>query len=335
MKFLEIWKKTILGYRQPRHRDKRGHYASSLTADQRDLYWAATGEPETNPTDIVGAMTMGMGTAVEEWAIKYVLQHAHFFGLHLMGTQVQVGGTSPVAVDGNLDGLFVFRNGETYSSPYVLEIKTCHGYGADLLFRTGEPKEGYLAQIGYYLKDLHSKGITNKGILLYFSLSDRNYGNVAAIDCEYDAATDTVTAYQMTELFSGETRSIEYSLALAPLLEGLKTLEGYIERKELPPQKVFYKHPLTQEYLDTVSDAQLKRAANGEKVLGDWQVTYSRYKQQHVEAEGATLGYSDAEIALLKEEILARKGEKKEERMRARRAASSLTLTNLSDDESE
>lgn len=305
MKLLKHIKTFFANPTSDRYRDKRAWYASELTKDARDIYWRATGEQGKQP-DLLGSMRMGLGNAIEAYIVNDVIAKAHFFGLHVLGTQTTIGSSAPVNVDGRLDALLVEREGDTFGTPYVLEIKSKWGYGASLVAANHEPSTDHLAQLGYYLRDLSSKGVTSEGILLYVPFADKAFGDLVAVYCKYDSATDTVRAYGSQSVYEEEMREMDISLQIQPLLDRMKTIEGYIERKELPPAESQYKYALTPEFLDSVSDSQLRAAAKNERVLGDWAILYSDFKELHVKHQGGVFGYTQAELDILNRELAKR-----------------------------
>jgi hypothetical protein len=306
MKLMDKLREFLTQYEDARHRDRRAWYASEITKDARDLFWRRTGVPETNPGDIIGKLRMGGGKAIEKWLMYDVLGKMHFFGLHIVGSQTKIGGSEPVAIDGDLDGLLVEREGDEYGQPYVLEIKTKWGYGAKLFCDSRDPGEAYMSQMGYYLRDLSSKGVTNRGMFLFMPMGDSTFGDLILISCKYDAATDTVTAYESQSIHEEAPRPLDISFAMGPALQRLKELEGYIERNELPPADKQYKYPLTPELLDSLSDSNLRAAAKNEKVIGDWSISYSDYKYLHIKEQGGVSGYTQEELDLLNNELAKR-----------------------------
>lgn len=299
-------------FEKPRYRDRRAHYASSALSCLRDLYWELTGVPITNPPDFKQSITMSIGKWIEEGMLKDVLGKLHFFGVHLAGDQIPVGGSNP-GWDGYLDALVCERDGDRFKTPVVIEIKTAHGYGADLLLRTLEVKDGYLAQVGLYLKDLHEKGITKEGVLLYVLLSDKNFGEVVAVRVRYDATTNTAIAYEGQRL-DGSVQVLDQRLALSPILARLERLNKAVEEKKEPAPDYKYKRELTPEFLASQTDNALKQAANGEKILGDWQPRYSRYFDRILQVDKETREYTEGELQLIRNEIARRKPIKAAER---------------------
>jgi hypothetical protein len=208
-------------------------------------------------------------------------------------------------VSGKLDGLIVERRGDEFSPrPWVLEIKTKYGAGADFFLRDVNPGPEYLAQMGSYLKRASEAGITDRGLFLFVLISDKNLGEMWEIQCEYkDGIVSTTKAMSM---LSGETREVSYSLDLNQTLERVKSIQDAADAKVLPPVDKVYKYELTDERLSGMSDANLYKALNGEKVFGDWQISYSSYKDKHLQEQGVALGYTNEELQRIHDEYKRR-----------------------------
>lgn len=306
MKLMSILKQAITNERSPRYRDRRAFYASELTKDARDLFWSLTGEPATNPSDLVGSIRMGLGNAIEGWVIDQ-LKQGHLFGLRLVGSQIPVGGSDPVNVDGYLDALVEDANG----NKHVVEIKTKWGWGGTFFARDRNPGDNYMAQMGYYLRDLDSKGITNTGVFLFVPFSDDTFGDIIAIFCEYDRDTGIVSAYSSQGLYEEEPRPLDISLNINAMLEKLKLVEEHVKAGTLPPVDKQHKYPVTTEMLSTARESDLKKALEGNKVIGDWEISYSAYKNKHIELQGTSGGYSEEELSLIAAELEQRAVAKK------------------------
>ncbi len=288
-----------------RFRDRRAFYASELTKDARDLFWSLRGEKETDPTDFVGHMRMGIGKAIEMMLVNQFLSKLEGQGLKFLGGrggQIKIGLSDP-NVDGDLDGLLQdLKTGKKY----VLEIKTKNGFGADKFMTSFDPEEAYLAQMGVYLKDLDAKGVTNEGIFLFLLISDSNYGEMVQIKCRYDRGEDTIYAYEASTRTLPQPRGLAYSLKIGPLLERLKVIQKAAIQDELPPATYKYKYDLTPEYVASLSDYNLEAALSGKKILGDWQIRYSRYFKKHLQVTGDTREYTEGELMILRGEWAAR-----------------------------
>lgn len=309
---VERIKRVLLEFKVPRLQESgKSFYSSEICKDARDLYWRRTGEPETNPVDLVGAVRMFIGKSIEDGLNRHIISNMHFFGLHpYQGEeQIRVGFTQstaagvPVTVSGKLDGLLVERKGDQFSKqPWVLEIKTKYGAGADFFQRELNPGPEYLAQMGSYLKRASEAGVTNRGMFLFVLIGDRTIGQMWEIHCEYEGGV--VTATKAISLLEGETRELNYSYDLNAGLERLAAIAGAAEKKELPPVDKRHKHPVTPESVGAISDTALKAIVAGTKVAGDWQIAYSSYKQKHLALQGA--GYTPEEMEILHAEYIAR-----------------------------
>lgn len=291
--------------RQPRYRDRRAHYASSAFTDLRDQYWSVTGVPATNGIDFLGKMKMLIGSAVENGLVKEFFSDLHWYGTHLLGTQVQVGESNP-AWDGNMDVLLADKTEAGGFDKYVVEIKTKSGFGADMLVKELRPSKEYLAQLGLYLRDLHKKGVTNKGCLFYVLLSDANFGKVLQFNCSYEEKSGEVICFQVISS-DGFQQDIEgVSLKLSEVDARWLELDKAVVTKSCPKGEYQYKYPVTAELLDSLSDDKIRKAIRGEVVVGDWQPKYSRYKDLIIKTDGVEMGYTDQELALFRKEYLRR-----------------------------
>jgi hypothetical protein len=311
---VERIRKFFMEFKLPRLQEgNKSWYASELLKDARDLYWKRTGEPVTNPVDMLGSVRMFMGKAIEDGINNHVLANLHWYGIHpyIGEEQIRIGFTqNGVTVTGKLDGLIVERRGDEFSSrPWVLEIKTKYGAGADFFQRDLNPGPEYLAQMGSYLKRASEAGITDRGMFLFVLVSNDNFGEMWEIHCEYkDGIVKTTRAIS---LLTGDERAIEHSLDLNATLDRLKQIQDAAEKKELPAIDKVYKYPLTDEFLSSISDYKLRDLVDGKKVLGDWQVSYSAYKQKHLELQGGA-GYTQEEMQKIFDEYQRRfpKGKK-------------------------
>jgi len=270
-----------------RFRDWRAHYPSQALSCRRDQYWSLIGEERTNQPDYLSKQRMFIGNALEDGLINHYIKNLGTLNVHLLGTQVPVGRSNP-NWNGYLDALVgVLEDGKL--TKYCVEIKTKTGFGADMMFRSMEPQDSHLAQIGLYLKDLQEKGITNEGVLLYYLLSNNNIGNFVSVHCRYDADTDTVEAYYAENNF-GNGKQISATQSIKAVEERWLEVEKAVEEKKCPAGDFKYKHAYTPEFLRDISDAQIEKIFSNKAVIGDWQVQYSDYKDKQLELDGVALG---------------------------------------------
>lgn len=297
MNLLEAIAKHSEKNRRQRFRDRRSFYASSALGCSRDQYWEAIGEPQTNHADQLGKIKMMLGSAVEAAIAKEFINDLHWYGIHVLGQQVPVGGSKP-NWDGYLD-FYVTQKVEGKWKKYVIEFKTKSGYGADLLKQSFEPSMEYLAQLGLYLKDLDEKGETNEGMLVYALLSDRGFGELLQIDCRYEKETKEIVAFRGS-CSDGTVRDLDIRLNIQKVLDNWTHIDKCIEKREVPKPDYQYKYTLTEELLSKQSDATILKMLKGQKVIGDWQVIYSRYFDKQLEVDGIERGYTEQEIAFIR-----------------------------------
>lgn len=286
-----------------RLRPKKEFWASQANAEPRDLYWNLTGEPPTNKTDFLGYSRMMFGNAVEKEVGMAWMSKLHFQGLHLVGTQIPVGGQDP-DWNGYVDFLLAQKEGDKFVT-WPVEFKVANGFGADLLLRNLEPKEDHVYQIGLYLRCFHQNGKPKDGQLLYFLNSDKNLGKMVQFSVRYDAETDNVTVYRV-DTSEGVSEEMEYTRCLKHVLDKWEMVLACIKKKELPKNEFWYKKPLTPEILADLSDANIKNAIEGNKIIGDWQISYSQYKDLHLKHFNTSAVYTDAELKILVDEYKRR-----------------------------
>lgn len=239
-----------------------------------------------------------LGNAIEDAIVKNWLSDLHWYGAHLLGTQVPVGGSDP-NWDGYLDALISEEQEDGTFKTKVVEIKTAYGYGADLFSKSFEIKEDYMGQLGDYLKDMHNKGVTNEGMFLYLLMSDRSFGTLITIDCYYDPETNHIYATE-AKSSDGTKKTLSQSLDLGITEARRKKLEMHLQEKTVPEPEYQYKYPLTTELIDSLSDAKLRDMIRGNRVEGDWRVKYSDYKDKQLEVDGVSPGYTKDEIEILR-----------------------------------
>jgi len=272
-------------------------WATDGGKDPRDLYWKITNEPETDPTDFVGLSRFLFGDAIEKAVRDQWITSLGPYGVYLLSSQASVG---TELWSGKPDQIIGYKKADGSIAPMVLEFKTKWGKGSQTLMGMLEPSEDYLIQIGLYLKDYFRAKIPMEGVLVYYLISDNAavMGIMLQFCCRYDLATDSVVCYKVIGT-NGLDRNLDIKVSIGAVEKRLEILKIDIGNNVFPKQTFIYKYPLTQELLDKTNDNQLLSAINGDKVLGDWQIAYSKYKQKHLKLQGSKEGYSQEEIRML------------------------------------
>lgn len=294
---VSLIKTNVVNFPSNRIRSRRGFFASEAETCPRELYWDWIGEPPTNPTDYKGKARMKFGSAIEG-AIGDWLNRIHLQGVHLIDSQISVGGVNPTW-DGLIDFLLLDRTKQP-SEYIVVEVKSVWGYGADLLLRDRMPKRGHMFQVGLYLKDYYDKGKPRKGMLLYYVVSDNNLSEMVQFNCEYLPETNEVICYEEVGVDGAGniiTKTIcNYSLDY--VINKWQYVITCIENKEVPKPEYRYKYAVTDELLQKLSDRDIKSALEESKIIGDWQPAYSKYKNKIIEVDGIIPYYTLEELDL-------------------------------------
>lgn len=261
-----------------KHDDKKkeAFYASDYGKSNLELYFAFTGEPKTNPVLWQDTLRMGAGKGAEEAMLK-VLKDS---GVVAPSYTQEEGGRVEmerlgVPIHGYIDALTV--DGEP------IEIKTVNNKNVwDIKrYENRTPRENYVGQLAVYMDFLGA----SKGHLFVASIDGLN---TFWFDCD-----KILHVYQC-----GKTR-IELNKEYE---RWAKLYEDYILIPRLPDiWEKRYKYPLKDIDWTKVSIGDISKARNGHKVLGDWEVLYSPWKNRIIELQGETVGYTPEELEFIRE----------------------------------
>lgn len=289
-----------------RIRSWRGFNASEAGKCPRDLYWSIKKEPVTNPPDLSGKAKFIKGSALEQGFKSYWLEKLSIFGLHLVDSQVSVGGDIPVQWNGIIDFLCVDATSKSDNPEiFVVEFKTKWGIGSDFLLKDMIPDTSYAYQLGLYLKDYHDKGKPREGCLLYWLNSDKNSCEFVQFNFRYLPETNEIECFRATKT-GGYKSNISYKYSLDYVFNKWQYVFTCLQNNEEPKPEYRYKYELTPEYLEKLSDSNIKEAIRGNKILGDWQVSYSPYKNKIIGVDNLSTSYTGEEIKILEREYLKR-----------------------------
>lgn len=282
-------------------------WASDALKDPLELYWRMTGEPKTNPVDYVGQARMMFATAVEDGIKNNWLSKLGTQGLHLIGDQVYFGEKDPVPWSGKADFVFGVKNDKDLK-PFVCEFKTTWGTGASMINSSLKPHDSYLGQIGLYLRSAWQRGITNKGVLLYYLISDdpKVFGTMISFVCVYDPNTEEVVCKYVSDS-TGRHRRCSYRVSIRQILDEWSNVLYHVNKGEPPESKLNIKHVVTEEYLKELSDYKIKKILDYGTLDGDWQIAYSSYKDKYHKHFNVEFEYTPEEIEMFREEYMKRK----------------------------
>lgn len=264
------------------------------------MYWDMTGETPTNPPEFASEFRMKLGDAIEKALVEHYFSKMHLEQIHLIATQVQVGANNPIPWDGYVDVYLAERTEDGKLNPYVVEVKTKWGFGADLLGAnpTNITSNDYFYQLGLYLKDFYDKKYKVDGCLFFVLLSNDHFGEVLQYHCEYVPESNSIRCTTLINN-AGDKIPMNLEFCLNDVFDRWAELQKCLDEKKCPPPDYRYKYPLTPDVLASLTDKEIYKAAMNGTIIGDWQPKYSKYKTKILETDGEIPFYTDQEMELL------------------------------------
>lgn len=263
-------------YTQP-FKEKTRFHASDYNKAILDLYFKFKGIPETNPTTWNQVLRFGAGKGVEIEALNILKQN----GLVSNDYDQQVHGgfkmnRENIEISGYMDAIHV--NGCPIE---IKSINTKNSYDV-LRYKNNTPRDNYVGQLAIYMdylqKDLGYLFVISMDGLDTFWMECKKIGEGL-----YQCGTVTVDINK------------EYK-------KWAKLYHEYVLKDKEPPLNQYhYKYDIEKIDWDNTSNSDITKARNGHKVLGDWEILYSPYKDLIVEKQGQKLGYSLDELKRIKE----------------------------------
>jgi hypothetical protein len=265
-----------LTYKQD-FKEKKYFYASDFGKPILDTYLKFKGVPETNPAQWYETLKWGAGQGVEASMLTILKQNGivreDYDQKEHGGFKMERNG---VTISGYMDA--IHNNG----SP--IEIKSINNKNEfDIRnYANGYPRENYVGQLSIYMDNL---GV-DTGYLFVASIDGLNtfwFECKKVSDGIYKCGNVTVDLNEQYRVW------------------GKLYTEYVLKDIEPSPNQYIYKRNIEEIDWKTVSAGDISKARNGHKVLGDWQIIYSSYKDYIIKKQGSELGYSLAELSRIKE----------------------------------
>lgn len=258
-------------------REKKAFYASDFGKPVLDLYFAFKGIDPTNPPQWNDTLKWGAGKGVEENMLK-VLKDSGFVDENY--DQKEHGRIEiereGIKINGYIDA--------KTKDGLPVEIKSINNKNQfDIAkYEDGKPRENYVGQLAIYMDAL---GV-DIGYLLVASIDGLNY---FLFECKKTGERKYKCKDTEVDLDKEYRRwSVLY--------------DKNVVNNELP--NIFdklYKYPLDSIDWRKQSKSNIQKARNNQKVLGDFEVTYSPWCDKIIELQGQKRGYSDEEIRIILE----------------------------------
>lgn len=260
---------------------KTSFWASETEAMAFDIYHKWLGTPETNPMEGETLMMLTM-RKLTETAVVEALENAKIL-IKQFANDERIyfeWGEHKVPISGYPDaGVMIDEQAA------IVEIKTYYGQHNHVEVTAGRVKLHYLKQLAIYLYHLKIP----HGILL---MINQGTGEMT----EFDLYQNPDNPYH----FACPDNDIEFNLLDTFRRWEKIYVENILPRREPAIEKV-YKYDIYKLDWSKVSMADISKARNGHKVLGDWEVKYSSYKDLIVERQKTSLGYTNEEIDYIRQ----------------------------------
>jgi len=269
MDLVKAFKQGIVA--QDGDKEKKSFWASDCERNAFDLYHAWKGTPPTNPFDQKSLWRFACGKAAEERLVD-ILQY--------QGVVAEAGDQHRIEFD--YKGVPITGYADLkLTDGTVCEIKSYYGdyQASDLL--AGNPKLSYLKQLAVYM---YAERL-GQGILYMVPMPMGEHFQFILHQTDEGKFTCNEQSFDLTEEFERWKELYENNI-----LPGVE-----------PPSDYVYKYDIETMDWTKVPKSNISKARNGHKVIGDWQVPYSPYKELIIEREGTTEGYSLEELERIKE----------------------------------
>jgi hypothetical protein len=281
-------------------RPRIGFHASDFGTLEANIILSLQGVPPTNPKIWSDTLRLGAGKGVElamlnilkengivekdfdqeEIEPTVVVREGVTITSHLDAT-VRKGAPITLQVG---DSIFPQHIEVTLEEGEPIEIKSINNKNSfDIAkYEMGQPRDNYVGQLAQYMDSLGKE----RGHLFVASIDGLH---TFWLPCKH--------------LGNGQYQCGE---TIVDLKAQQKRYAEIWQRKDSEPNwfEETYKLPLEKVDWRALSKTKIGDARNGRYVVGSenkWRIDYSPYKNLIVEKQGATLGYSEAEIAKVKE----------------------------------
>lgn len=261
---------------------KTRFYPSDFNKPNIELYLKFKGVKETNPPKWSDTLKWGAGNGVEEQMLKILKMNGivkedynqkEHGGFKMEREGIEIGGYTDART---IDGL-------------PIEIKSINNKNSfDIKkYEDGYPRENYVGQLSIYMDYLgvdtgYLFASTVDGLSTFWFVCKKIDDGV------YQCGNVIVDIYKEYRRWSK-----------------LKT--EYIDKDREPKwTQYLYKRDVREidfkkELLEgTISKSAIQEARMGRKVIGDWEVSYSPYKNLIIEKQGVELGYTLEELEIIK-----------------------------------
>lgn len=262
---------------KPEQREKGAFYASDTGKPLLDLYFSFKGVEPSNPPNWWDTLKWGAGVGVEDAIVKIFKSN----------------GVVPEDYDQKEHGRISIQREGIEIHGYIdakmidgtpIEIKSINNANKfDIKkYEDGNPRENYVGQLAVYMDAL--------GV-------DSGHLFVSSIDGLHRFWFDCKRVGD--RVFKCGNTTVD----LDKVYKRWADLYNNHVLKDTPPDiwEYRYKVPVDEIDFKALSTTDISKMRNGAKVYGDFQISYSPYKDLIIKLQGDTLGYTPKEIEFIKE----------------------------------
>lgn len=256
---------------------RKNFYASDFNKSNIDLYFSWTDEPKTNPPKWFDTLRWGAGNGVEEKMLEIL----------------KMNDIVPKDYDQKLHGGFkIEREGITVSgytdarnhAGEPIEIKSINNKNSHDVkqYENGFPRENYVGQLAIYLDALGK---------------DRGYLFASSVDGLH------TFWFECVSLGGGTYQCGNVVVNVYAEYKRWATLYSEnISKGVMPdPKQYIYKYDVREIDWKSLPASKIAAARKGRSVIGDWQITFSDWKDKIIELQGQVPGYTNEELEIILE----------------------------------
>ena len=260
---------------------KSAFYCSDYGKSGIDLFFSLKNVPKTNPAAWHDTLKWGAGKGVEMAMVKVLQDSGIIEKDYVQETHGRVDFKHKgLEIHGYIDA-----STSNYEWGIPIEIKSINNANKwDVQkYENNNPRENYVGQLAIYMFARNLE----KGYLFVSSIDGLNrfwFDCIKVSDGVYQCGNTTV---DLNKEFDRWVKISELASS-----------------NDTPPQELInekkYKYDVNTLDWTKVSAADISKARNGHKVIGDWEVQYSDWKDLIVKLQGETIGYTPEEIEIIK-----------------------------------
>ena len=271
-------------------KSKDSFWASESETNVFDIYHRWMGTLPTNPItpenklglNVRKLVELGFVSELRELGILYEEEEEKQLRVELEREGVKI--------TGYIDAIIEDKDGTDINFPagqnlIPVEFKTSFGSYQKVELDKGFPKTSYLKQLAIYMDGLDLK----MGYLIQAHFKD-------------NFIVDEIYQFPLVREDDGTFSSGAIRFDINDTYKKWARLyRNNIIPKIEPKSEYVYKYPIDELDWTSLPSNKISNARNNRAVIGDWQVTYSDYKNLIIEREGTVLGYTEDEIKRIQE----------------------------------